>query len=186
MTTITNYKNVNDWFYLITGTILVDFIALVFTKYPGKEPYFNVNILNDWYTKFGLLAVVSDVSSILIGIAITRYIYTMLKLNNPIFFIVILLLFQLFHDIFFFLVVVTPLPKGENQMIDVFKKYANENGKKILGADALLMLGSITAAYILKSFPSHVTSLTLLVTVYAFCYILYTKNASKDRKNNVD
>lgn len=179
---ITDYKNVHDWFYLITATILVDVVALFLTKYPGKDPYFNVNSLDDWYTKFGITAVLSDVTSILIGLAATRYIYTALNLNNPVFFILILVIFQLCHDVFFFLAVIRPIPKGENQLIDVFKAYAEENGKKILGADALLMLGSVAIAYALKSIPDHFTSTLLLITLYTLTYILYTRKASTSSK----
>ena len=175
LSNITNYKHVGDWFYIVTATILVDFVTIALAKYPGKDPYFKVNALNDWYTKFGAVAVASDVASILIGIAVARYIYTSMGLTNPLWFIPILLLFQLFHDLFFYVAVITPIPKGHNQMIDVFKAYGQENGQKILGADALLMLSSVLVASVLKSSPDHVTSATLLVSIYAITYILYTK-----------
>ena len=174
---ITDYKNVGDWLYLITATILVDVIALFLTKYPGPSQYFKVSALDNWYTKFGTTAVLSDVTSILIGLAAARYIYTSLNLNSPVFFILILLLFQLCHDIFFFLAVITPLPKGENQLIDVFKTYAKENGQKILGADALLMLGAAILGFLLKSMPDHITIAVLFISLYALTYILYTKKS---------
>jgi hypothetical protein len=168
---ITNFKNLNDWFYLIPAVILVDFITLCLEK----SPYLNSKTLDDWYNKFGLLAVSSDVLSILLVIMFTRYIYTSLNLNNPIYFIIILVAFQLIHDIFFYLAVIKPIPEGHNQMIDVFKAYSNENGANILLGDALLMLASVTVGSVLKSLPDHFTIATSFITLYSLCYILYTK-----------
>lgn len=175
LSNITNFNNLNDWFYLIPAVILIDFIGLVLEKYPGNSPYFKVKTLDDWYTKFGILAVGSDVLSILIGIMVARYIYTTLNLNNPIYFIIILLVFQLLHDALFYLAVIKPLPKGHNQMIDVFKSYGDENGGKILVADALLMLASVAAGSVLKSLPDHYTIAVSFITLYSLCYILYTR-----------
>ena len=87
---ITNYQNINDWFYLIIATLCIDLVAVIFTKYPGTNPFFKVGALDEWYTKFGILAVISDVISILIGIGIARYVYTALNLTNPILFVLIL------------------------------------------------------------------------------------------------
>jgi hypothetical protein len=60
-------------------------------------------------------------------------------------------------------------------MIDVFKEYAIENGAKILGADALIMLFSAILGSLLKSSPDHVTSSVALLTAYSLCYIVYTR-----------
>jgi hypothetical protein len=60
-------------------------------------------------------------------------------------------------------------------MIDVFKSYAKENGAKILVADALMLIGSVLIADILKGLPAHFTVSATLITLYALCYIIYTK-----------
>lgn len=171
---ITNYKNNGDWFYLVPAVLLVDVIVIFLSKYPGTNPSFKVNSLNEWYTKFGLTAVASDVLSILVGLMVTRYIYTSMNLKNPLLFLLILVLFQLAHDIFFYTQVILKLPKGHNQMIDVFKSYADENGAKVLVADAIMMLSSAVFASLLKSSEGHVSIATLLITLYSMTYIIYT------------
>jgi len=173
---ITNYNNVSDWFYIITATILVDVIAIFLARYPGKTPSFEVKALNKWYDKFGLAAVSSDVLSILIGILISRYIYTAAGLKNELYFFIIILLVQFIHDALFYLLVIKPMPTGINQMIDVFKEYAEENGQKILVADAVLMTSSALTGTLLKSIPDHVTITTSFITLYVLTYILYTKS----------
>ena len=171
---ITNYKNIGDWFYLVPAVLVVDVIVIFLSKYPGNNPTFKVNSLNEWYTKFGLSAVASDVLSILLGLMVTRYIYTTLNLKNPLLFLLILVLFQLAHDIFFYTQVILKLPKGHNQMIDVFKSYADENGAKVLVADAAMMVSSAVLASLLKSSQGHVTIATLLISLYSMTYLIYT------------
>ena len=60
-------------------------------------------------------------------------------------------------------------------MIDVFKDYAAENGGKILPADSLLMIGGVVGSMILKGLPTHINAMTLIITLYSLCFILYTK-----------
>jgi hypothetical protein len=175
ITNITSYKNIGDWFYIIVAVLVVDFIVIVKSKY-GDSTNFNVNSLNTWYDKFGLAAIGSDVLSILIGIAVSRYIYTFMKLSNPLYFILVLVAFQLLHDICFYLIIIQQLPNGHNAMIDVFKTYSQENGAKILMSDALMMIASVLLASSLKSIPDHFTSLFGLISTYSICYIIYTRS----------
>jgi len=173
---LTDYNNVSDWFYIIVAALLVDFIVIVLAKYPGQDPVFKVKSLNEWYDRFGAFAVISDVTSLLIGIAVTRYIYTNLNLENPLYFFIILGLFQLAHDLFFFIAIITPITKGENQMIDVFKSYAKENGAKILLADAAMLFSTVIISDLLNSLPDHYTVTTGIITLYALSYIVFTKS----------
>lgn len=172
---LTNFRQNSDWFYLITAVLVIDLIVLFLTKYAGEHPTFKVNSLNEWYTRFGSTAVASDVLSILIGIMATRYIYTSLNLKNPFLFLVILILFQLCHDIFFYTQVIQKLPDGYNEMIDVFKAYGKENGAYILLADATMMVSSVLLASFLKVSEDHFVTATLMITLYSLTYIIYTK-----------
>jgi hypothetical protein len=172
---LTNSNSIKDWFYIVPAAIFIDFVVVVLTKYAGKDPYFKVDALNDWYDKFGIFAIISDVTSALIGIGASRYIYTALKLKTPLYLFVILFLFQLFHDLFFYQAIILPIPEGENKMIDVFKAYAKENGAKILVADYMILASTLIVAYYLSSIQSHYVVAGLIVTLYSFCYIMFTK-----------
>ena len=172
---ISDYKNNGDWFFILVAALVVEFIVITLTRYAGPKPYFNVTALNQWYSKFGVLAIASDVFSVLIGIMAARYIYTLVGLQGALYFLLILVAFQLAHDVFFYEAVIKPMRKGENQMIDVFKNYAKENGEKILVADAMLVLSTAVGGSLLKALPDHVTVATGLVSLYSLCYILYTR-----------
>ena len=176
ITNITNYRNTGDWFYLVPAAFLVDLVVILLAKYPGAQPFFKVGALNEWYDRFGLAAVGSDVTSALIGIMFARYIYTGMGLKGIAWFIAVLLLFQLAHDIFFYVAVILGLPKGHNAMIDIFKAYATENGFKILGADSLIMLSTVVTGSVLKNIHYHWTVATGFVTLYSLCYVIYTKS----------
>lgn len=177
MKTITNSNNVGDILYIFVAALIVDFLTVLITKYPGPKPYFTVKALDDWYTRFGLTAVAADVLSVMIGVVAARYIYTAFGLNGMLAFVGVLILFQMCHDLFFAAAVFVPMPRGENTMIDVFKDYAAENTWKILVADAVLVLGTAAGATLLKNLPFHVAASVGLVTAYALCFITYTKAA---------
>jgi len=172
---ITNYRNNSDWYFIGVAAIVVDLVVILMTRYPGANPSFKVQALSEWYDRFGFVAALSDILSALIGIAAARYIYTAAGFKGGLAFVACIILFQLFHDIFFYVAVIKPMKKGENQMIDVFKSYAEENGGKILVADALILLSTAGIGAALKGVPLHYTIATGLVATYALTYALYTK-----------
>jgi hypothetical protein len=176
ITNITNYRNNGDWFYLVPAALVVDLVVILLAKYPGAKPFFKVDALNQWYERFGVAAVGSDVLSALIGTMFARYIYAGLELKGAFWFIVVLLLFQFAHDIFFYVAVILQIPKGHNAMIDIFKAYATENGFKILGADSLIMLSTVVIGSVLKNMDYHWTVATSFVTLYSLSYVIYTRN----------
>jgi hypothetical protein len=176
MASITNYKAIGDWFYILTAVVLVDFVVILLAKYPSDKPLFAVGSLNAWYDAFGLAAVAADVFSIAIGIAAARYIVTSLNIKGLLSFLAVIVAFQLAHDIFFYTAIIQPMPPGHNKMIDIFKSYGKENGAKILVSDALMMLASVGIAMGLKGLPAHITTAVALITLYGVCYAIYTRD----------
>lgn len=174
---ITNYKANGDWLFLTTGAMVVDYAVILMTRYPGPNPNFKVKALNEWYDRFGIVAAICDVGSALIGLGAARYIYTLAGFTSVFMFLVSIVGFQLLHDILFYLLIIRPTPRGQNEMIDVFKSYAAENGAKILAADAGILISSAGIASALKALPTHYTVSLAIVTMYAMTYIFYTKRA---------
>jgi hypothetical protein len=175
---ITDYTNIGDWSYILLAILIVDLIVLFLTRYfpdlLGKS-------LNIWYDRFGLSAVISDVFIIAIGFALARYAY---KYFQPVnydsfnlwFFLALLVGIQVLHDIFFYVFVILPIPKGHNRMMDVFKDYAASGGGKIIAADAAMVVASAFFAMILKETPPDIVTLIGLFSVYTLPYILETTN----------
>jgi hypothetical protein len=171
---VSNYMADEDWWFFLPAILFVDvvviFLVRFFPKFFGKP-------INDWYDEFGLAAVLSDVAIIAIGIMITRYIYTHFFMEKEgwaiLYFIALAVFIQLIHDVLFAKLIIEPIPKGHNSMIDVFKSYVTA-GPIILFADAAMVVASIGLAAFLKARDFHYTNSTFLVTAYALSYILYT------------
>jgi hypothetical protein len=117
---------------------------------------------------------------IFIGFIIARYIYTTFFFDkfgwNVVYFLILLVLIQGLHDILFYVGVIRTMPKGENDMIDTFKLYAEDLGAQIIGGDALLMLMSGLVAMLYKYAPFHITSSIIALIAYMLPYAIYTRN----------
>jgi len=169
---ISNINNNSDLLYIITATIIVDMVVILMardTKILGKT-------INTWYDKFGITAVILDVLIIVIGFIITRYLFTVIELDfSPELFIFVALAVQVIHDSALYEFVIKPYPVGHNQVIDVYKAYATENGYKIILADSAMVLGSAILAMYLKNKPVHETTSLLIVGLYLIPYFLLQK-----------
>jgi len=170
---ISNINNDIDLIYITTAVVLIDLIVILIAKKSkilGKQ-------INIWYDKLGMTAVLLDVTIIIIGFIITRYIFSLLKLSfNPLYFIIISLLVQLTHDIWLFKYIIEPTKYGVNKVIDIYKDYAKENGAYILLADSLMVLGSGIIAMYLKNSNMHLTTTILVLSVYIIPYLIYNKS----------
>jgi hypothetical protein len=174
---ISEYENIYDWVYIVVGVILVEIIVLFLVRY---FPEFFGKYVNVWYNRFKLSAVMSDIFIILVGFAISRYIYSEWIYPNydwsPLYFTATTVATQLVHDLLFYVGVIRPLPTGENAMIDVMKDYAHECGAKILAADSLMVIGSSVFAMLLKGSSPHVVASLAILSTYMIPYILEKKN----------
>ena len=173
---ISNYTVESDLFYIFIAILTVDVVVLFLARYykiGGKY-------LNEWYDNFHILAVISDVFIIFIGFLIARYIYTKFFFDrfgwNAVYFILLLVAVQAIHDVLFYLLVIRNVPTGTNDMIDTFKRYAEDLGGKIIGGDALLMVSSALIAMLYKLAPPHITYSLLSIRLYMLPYAIYTKN----------
>ena len=165
-------NSVSDVVKLFFAVLSLDTSVLFLNRYidvGGKS-------LNKWYDKFGLVAVLSDVSVIVIGFLIVNYIYPFIFTSYSLFlFLGVVVGVQAIHDILFYFFLIKPFPKGQNQLMDVFKEYAAENGAKIILGDAGLMLGSAAFMEVYKRLSPIGASSLAVFTVYCLTYILYTK-----------
>jgi hypothetical protein len=173
---LSNYKNIYDLVIIFFAILTVDVAVLFLTRY---FPDIFGETLNVWYDRFGLNAVLSDVLVILLGFVVARYLYTwFIKPKygwKPLWFMGLLVVTQIVHDLLFYFGVIEPLPEGHNQMIDVFKRYS-EAGSKIIAGDAVLMISSALVAFAYQSIPTHAFAGASALVSYALPYILYTSH----------
>ena len=175
-TDIGNFWSSGDMWYIVTAVLIIDVIGIFLFRY---YPNFFGGSLNEWYSKFGLVASISDIAIIVIGFIIARVIYTFFLQKtygwNPVLFIALLLVVQLIHDVLFYLFVILPIPEGRNEVIDLFKKYAKELNFSIYIGDATMIISSAAIAMALKDYGDSITASSAIVAVYSLTYILFTK-----------
>ena len=157
---------------ILNGSILINIIVLFILYYT---PYFESKELKSWYEKYRLSAVIADVLILVIGILITKFIFTFFGLTfHIITFLIILLFVQVIHDVLFF-ILFTSIPRNVNNMLDLFKDYAEEVGYKAILGDSFMLIIAFLASYYFTSFNLHSNLLILIGLVYLIPYIIYTK-----------
>lgn len=145
---------------------VVDFATLVASK------FFNLGrSLDEWYARFGMVAVLSDCLVVLLGIQLALLIEPKAGVFHL---LVMAVCIQIVHDIFFYFLVIQPIPTGQNEIIDLFKRYANENSYKIVLYDSFMIGSTVLLASYFQKLQVPVVHFIGLLTVYALTYIVYT------------
>jgi hypothetical protein len=174
---ISEYEEINDWLFIFIGIIITEFILLVLVRY---FPEFFGKMINVWYNRFKLSAVLADVFILAIGIGISRYVYTEFIYPkhdwNPLYFTGTTVFVQVLHDLLFYIGVIQQVPKGSNAMIDVFKEFANSAGSRAIIGDSVLMISSVGIAMIAKGMDLHAAVFLGMIGLYGIPYILETRN----------
>ncbi len=174
---ISEYEEIKDWLYIFIGIIVTELILLFLVRY---FPDFFGKMINVWYNRFKLSAVLADVFILAIGIGISRYVYTEFIYPkhdwNPLYFTGTTVFIQILHDILFYIGVVQQVPKGSNAMIDVMKEYSSSAGSYAIVADSALMISSVGIAMIAKGMELHSAVFLGLLALYGIPYILETRN----------
>jgi|LakMenE18May11ns_1017448.scaffolds.fasta_scaffold9867917_4 uncharacterized protein YacL len=168
---ISDFKNNYDLLPIFLAVIVIDFIVILISK---NTTFFG-NQINVWYDKLGITAVLLDVFIIIIGLLITRFIFTYFSLTfSPIKFIIVALIVQIIHDMLLYKLFIEN-HKGGNLILEIYKEYAKENGPKIIVADSLMVIGSCLLAMYFKSIPSYNNIFGLILAIYLIPYYVYKK-----------
>jgi hypothetical protein len=165
---ISDFKNYNDMIPIFLAVTIIDFIVILIAKYTG----FFRNQINVWYDKLGMTAVLLDIFIIVIGLLITRWIFTKYNIEfTPIKFIIVALLVQIVHDISLYKLFIEN-HTGGNVVLDIYKSYAIENGTDIILADSAMVIGSCILAMYLKGFETHFNIYGLILVIYLIPYFI--------------
>jgi len=169
MSNISNFSNTSDYLSIINGVLITDMIVIILLI----TNYIKSKVLKQWYKQFNLSAVICDVFIIIIGIIIARFLYPLFfdkySLHNFIFLAVVV---QVIHDILFYKLFMS-IPRGTNQMLDVFNDYGKEVSYKAILADSgMMVLSCILASYFVnKSLNFNI--ILLVISVYIVPYLIY-------------
>jgi len=177
MEDVSEYENIYDWILIVIAAILVEVVVLCLVRFC---PDIFGKAINIWFNRFKLSAVLADVLTIMIGFGITRYVYSEWFYPtynwNPLYFTGLSAIIQMLYVSFFYFVVVRPTPQGYNTMIDALRDIVSAGGSKILGSDALKIMGASVLTMLLKSAPLHISAAIAILGTYAVPFLLETKN----------
>ena len=157
-----NYHNIIT---LAVGAIIVDTIVgyiLLFNKKSGKT-------IRQWYSQFTIGAYTMDIASLTIG----TYLATLL---TPNFYmqLVYVVIIGLIHDTSFALFLNSVNTKS-SKILEFFKDYAKEYGKKILLVDAAMLISTLFVSnYLLNTFSNVNTIFLGVVTFYFGLLMVYS------------
>jgi len=84
-----------------------------------------------------------------------------------------MLIIQIIHDILFY-IFITITPRGANQMIDIFKDYANETSYYAIIGDSMMIIATGLIASYLANFDANTNIIILVISIYLLQFILYT------------
>jgi hypothetical protein len=150
---------------LAVGAIIVDTIVgyiILFNKKSGKT-------IRQWYSDFTIGAYAMDITSLTFG----TYIATLLT-SNYYLQLVYVVIVGLIHDISFALFLNSVNTKT-SKVLEFFKNYAKENGKKILLIDALMLVSTLLVSnYLLNSFSNANTIFLGVLTFYFGLLMVYS------------
>jgi len=175
---LSNFNEVSDYLPIISAALIVDMFVLSRIVF-GQ---ININSLNKWYNKFGLLAVVADVLSIVIGIIFARFLYPFIfKKYSLILFLLLTCFIQIIHDCLFSLFF-NMIPRNKSSILDIFKDYGKEVGFTILLADSLMMISTIIIGSFLATLNLNSIIVILIISLYILPYLLYSIPSSSFKK----
>ena len=169
---ISRFENINDYLPLLNAIILTDLTFMFILYYTNL---INSNYLKKWYQDYRLSGMLADVTIILIGFIITRFLYyKIFKKYSIIKFLILLLIVQIVHDLIFAGLFYS-IPYGINKMLDLFKEYGNEVKFGAIFGDSLMMIMSFFIALFLLNFNKNQNIIILILLLYITPYILYAK-----------
>jgi hypothetical protein len=175
---LTNMNNQFEYIPIITSNIFADLIIiyLSFTYLLGSKNSKSWIILENWYKKYRLSAMIADILIGVLYLIIARYIAFVSKIKFDLFtFSILAVCVQLVFD-FLFYVLFTLIPKGENNMLDLFKEWAKYAKLDALWGDSILVIIGVIISALLNNLSFDQNIFILILSIYLIPYFIYMKD----------
>ena len=176
--TLASSNSPSTWLAFATALFIVEACLLTtFRLFPN----FWGEMINVWYDKFGLVAIMLDVLIVLIGFWITQQLYnyifgTTIKVSLWKF-VLLFLCIQIIHDVLFYFLVLKTSKPGTNSIFDLINSYGKKHGVYTILGDSLMVVLAVCGAWLLLnnevSFSTYM--ICLLLSLYMIGYLLYMK-----------
>jgi hypothetical protein len=166
----------SNWGYFIAAMLLVEVILLSSFR---ALPSFWGSIINVWYDKFGIVAILIDVFIVLIGFWLTTWLYPYIFKTTTVElwkFLVLFLIIQIIHDLLFY-VLIKSTRTGSNAIFDLMLNYGKTHGVYTILGDSLIVVLSVLLWWLFTTNNlqyGNVLGICLL-SLYIIGYVLYSK-----------
>ena len=154
---------------LISGVLLTEWTFIF-----GARSFLG-RYINQWYDTFGIWALLSDVSSILIGLYIAMYFY---RGNNFLVLMAVAVAVQWTHDFLFYILAIKQTSPGKNGIMDLLQSYGSDAGVLALIGDSWMMIGSLLGALAVSQLPKNGQVFSILVSLYILPYAIAQKSSA--------
>jgi len=147
---------------LVVGAIIVESIGLILIYFSALTR----KTIRQWYNEFTLGAYTMDITSVLIG----TYLAT---LFTPNFYLQLLcvVIIGIVHDTSFGMFL-NSINTKSSKVLEFFKKYGKEYGKKILFVDALILISTLLVSNFLLNHLSN-ANITFLGVLSLYISLLF-------------
>ena len=175
--TLASSESIITWASFLTALFIVEaFLLTTFRLFPN----FWGSLINIWYDKFGLVAIMLDMGIVLIGFWITQQLYPYLFGSSVKFtlwkFILLFLCIQIIHDILFYFLVLKN-SNGSNAIFDLINSYGSKHGLYTILGDSLMVVLAICLAWAILNSNINLSTyiICILLSCYFIGYLLYSK-----------
>lgn len=170
---IGSYEKVEELGTVGVAGMFTTLLVLLSTRIGG----FGGVPMNTFFDMFGIEGIITMVMLVIILFQITRYFYTVFyeksgKLWSPFVFICFLLGVHLVHDLIFYFGVLTQLPKGKNDMIDVVRAISVSGGPYTIAIHSVLLILTALVAMMLQDVSDLAKFVLFGVILYIIPYVL--------------
>ena len=167
---ISNFNKVSDYLPIFNGVLISELIIILLVNIG----FFKSIFLKKWYLNFNISAVIMDVFILVIGFIITRYLYKKVFNEYKLWkFILLFLIIQIIHDILFYILFEHIIPKGNNTVIDLFKRYGKEVGSGAIIGDSFMVIVSSIISALLATKQLNYNIIMCILTVYIIPYLIF-------------
>ena len=147
---------------LVVGAIIVESIGLILIYFTALTRI----TIRQWYNEFTIGAYTMDIASVLIG----TYLATLFTSNLYLQLIYVIII-GLIHDISFGMFL-NSINTKSSKILEFFKKYAKEYGKKILFVDALILVSTLLVSNFLFNYLSN-ANIAFLGVLFLYIGLLF-------------
>jgi len=169
----THFSNKLEYLPILTANIFADLVIIYLTF---SRAFYKNAVLENWYKKYRLSAMIADILIGVLYMILARYISYVFKLSLGLTSFAFLSVFiQIIFDFLFYLFF-TIIPVGQNDMLDFFKMYAKNVKQNALFGDSFLVVIAVMISGLLNAYGFDFNVVALIVSVYLAPYFLYMRD----------